>query len=157
MPIARRVPHHPGDLPVAAESAEAGKERLELAPADQLEGRETQRYKSLAGPTGPNCSETVLGSHILGGAFQQATAFVAGASGESEIAQFHPALRIHQQIAGLDVSVNHAALVQEFERAQDAHQSIPQKIEVDAFARAAGSRLVRMYSRISQPFERARS
>ena len=86
----RRVPHHPGDLPVAAERAQPGKERLELAPAHQLVGRETQRVQVAGRADRAELVRDQFGGHVLGRALQQAAFLVAGAAGQAEIAQLHP-------------------------------------------------------------------
>ncbi len=65
--------------------------------------------------------------------FSRLPLFVAGPPREPEIAQFHSALPIHQQIAGLDVAVDHAVGVKELQAAQAARQHEPQVIQIDAF------------------------
>ena len=128
------MPHHPGDLFIAAEGAQPGKKRLELRPAQQFVGRKTERIEVAGRPDRAILRTDQLRGHVLGRPLQQAAFLVADAAGQAEIAELHAAQRIEQQVARLHVTVNHAVLVQEVQGIQAASQHHAEKIQVDRLA-----------------------
>ena len=75
-----------------------------------------------------------LGGHVFGGALEQAAIVAGNAAGDAKIAQLDAIRFVEHQIAGLDVTVNDAVLMQEVQRVQRVDQRESQKVDVDRLA-----------------------
>lgn len=132
--IGSGVPHHPGDLTIAAEGIETRKELFEVLAAEQAVGGETERIE-IAGWT--NFAEVVrdhFGGHVFGRPFEQASFVVAGPAGETEIANLNSFARVDHHIAGLDIAVDDTLFVQMFECPQAVGQRGSESPEIHRLA-----------------------
>ena len=96
-------------------------------------------YRSLAGADRAELGRKQLGGHVLRRALQQAAFLVAGPPGKAEIAQLDAIRRGDEDIAGLDVAVDHAVGMEKMQAGQAIGQHQAKLIQVHRIA--FGSRL----------------
>ena len=115
--IGSGVPHHPGNLPVAAETSQAGEKRIELLTAHQLISRETKRVQVAGRAHLAKLLGNQLRCHVFCRALEKASLFIVGAAGKPKIPKLHAILAVNQQVAGLNVAVDHAVAMQKLQTA----------------------------------------
>ena len=130
------MPHHPGDLGVAAEGSKAREKRFKLRSAQQFIGQEAQRVQIAGGTNRAKLFRRHFRGHVLRGPLQKAAGPVVDATRQPKIAHLDPPLSVQQQIARLDVAVNHAIGVEEPQGLQTIEQRRAEVIEVDSLALA---------------------
>jgi hypothetical protein len=105
-----------------------------MPPTQQLVCREPQRVQVAGRPHGAELVGDQLRGHVLGRPLQEAAFLAGGPASQPEIPQFHPALGVHQQIAGLHVAVDYAVGVEKLQRTEPGRQHGPQGVQVQRFA-----------------------
>ena len=134
VPVGGGVPHHPGDLLIAAKVAQARKQRLKLRSAHQFIGRKSQRVEVGGRSHGAKLIGKQFRRHVLRGSLEQTSFLAHRPPRQSEIAELYPVLIVDQQVARLDVAVNDAVGVEKVQRVERAGQGQSQKVQVDRFA-----------------------
>ena len=133
--IGRGVPHHPGDLPVAAESLQARKEVFELLrPTEQLVGGEAERVEVAFGTRRVRTAARPARRHVARRALEITALVVGDAAGQAEIAELDAAVLVEQQVGRLDIAVNHVVRMQERQGVERADESGAEDREVDRLA-----------------------
>ncbi len=125
------MPHHPGDLFVAAKGVQARKQRVELRAAHQLVGRKAERIKIAGRAHRAELLGQQFRRHVARGAFEQASLLVAGAASQPEISHLDPQAAIDEQVAGLDVAVNDLVRMQMMQGLQAATERDAQQVQIE--------------------------
>ena len=132
--VGRGMPHRPGHLLVAAEGSQRRQQRREVLAGQQLVGREAERIEVARRTDRSELGREQLGGHVFRRALQETAFLVARAAGQAEVAQLHAVLGPDENVAGLDIAVDHTVGMQEGQAAQAIDQDGAELVEIHRLA-----------------------